>query len=355
MPVRYLNEKDRNLLGKIREAQPKRVYGREEAIEVWNDVKQGLRKYFPKGFWDDPDHRKYIVREFVDGTLKATGHYPGSVRDWKPAKLGGLLGHYENQDMMAPLKEAGYMDRESENFDERLMTAPWTIMQNSPKGYWEDAGNRINAVRWMVDLCRKRNGRNYPIPKDFKENNLNGLIQHHYHSFFEALEEAGYTDPTQDVFDPVLDYAPWLVLDIMPMGYWNDSENRASATRWLVEMTGKEPEEVTRIDFAEYGLGTILARCSDSPVKAVREAGYRMRSIDMNNVPIGTWQSPSKVRSALMEMAVAEGKRPEELNTNDIKRHHHDGMLRAHGYSPREVLRFAGFDDRTKDGSGRKK
>jgi hypothetical protein len=143
----------------------------------------------------------------------------------------------------------------------------------------------------------------------------------------------------------VLDYAPWLVLDRMPSGYWEDSENRASATRWLVKITDKKPEELIGGDFMEYGLISIIGHLNGSTVAALREAGYRVRSIDMDNVPRCTWQSLSNVRKALIEIAEAENKRPEELKTSDIERYS-NGILQAHGNSIKTLLRFAGLDDK---------
>jgi len=45
---------------------------REEALEIWDDVKCGLRKQFPHGampnnysFLRDPQHRRWILQEFI--------------------------------------------------------------------------------------------------------------------------------------------------------------------------------------------------------------------------------------------------------------------------------------------------
>lgn len=350
MPKGHTTRGEARLLGRIRD-KPKQLYSREEAVELWYSVRQGVKKRFPHRFWKDSDHRKYVVQAFVDGHLARTGFYPAE-EEWKAAKLTGIFMHrlYYKGNLMAPLNEGGYTDKESKKFDPRLVNAPWTVMHNVPCEYWKNADNRVKAVRWLVDACRERHGKKYPGCEDFNDNRLSGLFVHHYDSSpLTALEEAGYTDPTQENFDPVLDFAPWLVLGQMPQSYWHDAENRASATRWLVDIANKEPAEVIADDFKEYGLSGMLQEKSWSPYMALREAGFNVDESDMNELPRGYWKVRKNRVAAVRRFVESSGKKPAEIIADDFDDAGLSGLMKHYKGSPIAALQEAGYRMRALD------
>lgn len=315
------------LLKKLR-SQPK-VYSREEAVELWYSVRQGLKKKFPGNFLKNPDHRRYITQAFIDDQLEErTNQYP-TRKDWAAAKLLGLFNNYYKNSTLRALEEAGYTDPTQDNFDPVLDFAPWLVLRQMPSCYWHDTYNRANATRWLVSVTDKKPEE--LIADDFKDYGLSTLLQENGSSPYLALREAGFNIKEGDMCE-------------LPRGYWKVRKNRVAAVRRFVESSGKKPAEIIADDFDDAGLGGLMRHCKYSPIAALREAGYRVETLNRQHVSRGTWQTSECAREALIRAAKAEGKRPDELSYDDFRRHRLQGLLVAHHWSRKAALRFAGLD-----------
>lgn len=321
-------------------AKPKasEFYTDEQVLRIWEDVKDGGKKIFPHGLLQNEDYRNIIVRQFVNGFKeKNNGAYPNRS-DFEKAKLAGLLGYYGGSPFKAFTK-AGYCNPNEKVFDKNLADEPWSVIVCLPNRYWSDNKNRIKATRWLVDKTKSEGG--YPTADDFKNNSLSGLLSSCGSSDIQIIEEAGYMDPTSEVFDPVLDFAPWLTLNV-PNGYWKDPLNREQATRWLLDITEKKPEELSSGDFLEYRLTQMFRYYGDSPQRAVIAAGFDVKPGNRYFVPQRYWKDPESRNRAVREFVESSGKPPSEITHKDMR---DAGLRGVFQYATRtEALRDAGYD-----------
>ena len=70
-------------------------------------------------------------------------------------------------------------------------------------------------------------------------------------------------------------------------GHWQKKENRVKAIKRMVDDRGKKPTEITHRDFLENGLRGLLPYYSNSPFKALKDAGYPIEEWEMKRVPKG--------------------------------------------------------------------
>jgi len=135
---------------------------REEALSVWEDVRQGVRKQFPHGampnnysFLRDEQHRHWILQEFISDYLRDEGRYP-EQSDYEHAKLAGLLGKYFNYSPHNAAVFAGFTNPENITYyDVVLDKMPWLAIR-LPQNFWQIKENRAKAVRWAVRFLRKQ-------------------------------------------------------------------------------------------------------------------------------------------------------------------------------------------------------
>ena len=276
------------------------------------EVKQKQGKKFPCGSLMREENRCAVIRLFTDGFKRQHGAYPHK-KDFENAGLRSMLHTYYGASPFRAFENAGFTDPTRPSCDSRLIYEPWAVMEKLPNGFWNKPENRTYAIRWLVKKTQAERG-GYPTTRDFKKNHLHGLLGKCNSSPLEALEEAGYTDPASPFFDPVLDFAPWIVLPHMPHGYWTDDYNRASATRWVVAMSRRRPKNIKAADFTGYHLwGLIEGRSVHSMLE---EAGFKVKAQDMRRVPPNHWRSRKNRVEALRDFA--EGKDVRIIRYRDL-------------------------------------
>jgi len=154
---------------------------------------------------------------------------------------------------------------------------------------YRNLDSRIVAVK---ELVKKTGKKPEEInTEDFIKNRLGGLLQGVYNgSPYAALKEAGYK------------FERWEGGSV-GHNYWKNNKNeRIRATKWLVERTGKKPEEINTEDFIKNRLSGFLNDFyNNSFYLALKEAGFDVQP--KNN-------SKFSQRSSYLEQAVEEYIKP---------------------------------------------
>jgi len=201
--------------------------------------------------------RVRIIRKMVESSNKRPELM--SVADFKKNNLAGLIRFYYVGSPYSAFKEAGYD------------ILPWE-MRYKPTGLWKEKENRVEAIKWMVERLEKP--ANEITRKDFKKNNLTGLILTYYKSSpYKALQEAGY------------DILPW-EMKHKSRDVWREKENRVEAIKWMVEKENKPACEINKYDFKKNNLTGLLHYYSGSSYRALKEAGYVKSPLEMKNKPV---------------------------------------------------------------------
>ncbi len=208
---------------------------REEVLEVWNDVRVGIRKQFPHnartsmGFFKIPEHREILAQEFNWQFLREHGRYP-EKRDYRRAKLDGLLGHYYNSSSYQLLTEVGFTNPKNVvYYDVVLDKMPWLAIR-LPQGFWQDKESRAKAIRWVVCVCRKL-GKSL---EDITWGDIQNLIgpvraaQKNSITLPQLFEAAGYKIHPAEV-------------QKVPDGYWHSRANRTEYFLRRTKQLGRPP------------------------------------------------------------------------------------------------------------------
>jgi len=228
---------------------------------------------------------------------------------------------------------------------------PWQLSHVS-RNFWKDPKNRAGAIKWLIERSGKAPER--LLYQDFKENGLLTLTRYDLPGMVRA---AG------------LEMQRWQVHH--KRGRWKAKDDRVAAVRWLLEVTGKEGQDICLEDFEKHGLQTLWdfyhpSSCKDvargellghgqgwllqyrnPSLRAAAEAGALDRRHDAlarDKHPIRKYRT-SDERIALVRKAVElSGKRPEEVSLRDLKR---AGltflMLRYYRNDLVKVLQDAGY------------
>ena len=279
-------------------------------------------KQKPNGYWNNLENR---IDE-VNLLLEKTGKSPKELttEDFRANGLSRLLSIKSS--LYDLLKEVGLADFE-----------PWEMKCCVPRGYWkESVENRARATKWLVEKTGKdpKDIRE----KDFKTNNLGGLLQMHINSPYFALKEAGLAE-----------FEPWESSMRAPTGFWEDIKNRINAIKWLVEKTKKDSKEITPNDFKKNNLGGLLHIYNGSSYFALKEAGlvdfepWEMK----NGVPQGYWkESVENSARATKWLVEKTGKAPKNITANDFEKNGLCGLLsNQYDTSPYLALKEAGLVD----------
>lgn len=304
-----------------------RGYDKDECIEIWNSVKCGALKKFPRNFWQNYDHRKQILEDFVKTYRKNNnGGYPQNTEFIKN-RLRGLLKFYGGSSLSA-LVEAGFTNRESENYDALLDETPWLIMARLPQRYWDDGTNVRKAVDWLAKVTTKEATK--LLQDDFKENYLSGLLDSYSSSPVTIIRRAGYE-------------VKELERSQVTKNYWVRA-NITNHIRKLVEELGKPVSKITAQDFANAGLGGMLVKLGNSPTVALQEAGYEFDLTDCLKVPHNYWNNKENRAKAIRTFVSETGKSIGELKWEDFRRGKISGLV-SHYYngSYKRALREAGL------------
>jgi len=236
------------------------------------DIERKRRLRKPPGYWDVKTNRVKAVRKLAASLDKPYDKFRKS--DFLDNGLSTLLAKYNGSVKRALI--------EAELASPRI---------KKPAGYWDDRENRIQAVRDLVEYKVKsvENIRK----KDFVENGLSVLLKDR--SMKEIIEEAGYS------------YVESQKLH----GYWNSRENCRKEVRNLVDTLDKQPNEVTKQDFIDNGLSTLLNKYRGSLSRALQDAGFK--DVRRKRVPFGWWESKENRVNATKKLYVELEVKPEEI------------------------------------------
>ncbi|HID71128.1 MAG TPA: hypothetical protein EYP29_00075 [Thermoplasmata archaeon] len=251
-------------------------------------------KKHPPGYWKVKENRVRAIREMVEKLNKPVDEI--KKKDFHAHHLSSVLNFYHGSVAKALLeagfqrkkikKEDGYWEKKENRVEEvralvsRLGKSPdeikkkdffdnhltmlfkygslkelleeagYTLQKTQkPKGYWNSRENRVKAIREFVENVGKP--LNKITKKDFIAYGLSSLLNRYNGSLWNAIRDAGFED-----------VKVW-----RPPGHWNKKENRIKAVRELVQKLGKDPKEITRKDFIENGLGSLLNKYRDEVCK----------------------------------------------------------------------------------------
>jgi len=252
----HITKSERELLKQIR-----KEYTREDCINMWEKSKGNLIKKVPGGFWENRNHRAYVIEEFVRQYQREhPGEYP-IAKEFYSNRLSGVLRYYKSSPMHA-FADAGFTDKESDIYDPILAETPWLVLTQPPLGYWREQANVKKAVDW---LAKKTNKEVAALESsDFTDNKLAGLLREVYKgSPIAVIRAAGY-----DLRD--------LDRGIVPQNYWKNKDNRVKALREFADNIQKPAEAITQKDFKNGRLAGLLAAYHYTGKKqadALREAG----------------------------------------------------------------------------------
>ena len=251
--------------------------------------------------------------------MKESGKGPERIfaSDFIKRHLYSVLNIYRGSAFLA-LRDAGY------EIDEMNRT-------HRPRNYWKIKKNRVTAIRLVVQRTGK--DPHDMTLDDFNSNNLGGIFRGYYGgSPYLALLDAGY------------DVKPYEMATV-PHGYWKSMENRIGAVNVLIKSTGKDPRDITRKDFIEYGFMSLLGAYNHSIGAALAEAGYNLSYKDRGIVPPNFWISRDKRINAIRDIVVKTGKEPEDISVADFQKGGIMGMIENHYRGTVFLaLKDAGFD-----------
>ena len=180
------------------------------------------------GYWDITENRVTEIQRFVE----ELGKTPDDItkKDFRDYHLSML---FKYGSLRTLLEEAGYSRTKNQR----------------PRGYWDSRENRIGAIKEFVKDMDKPF--NEITKKDFIDYGLSSLLNKYNGSLWRAIEDAGFKE-----------IKVWRA-----PGYWNKKENRVSAVKELVDKLTKDPKDITRKDFMENNLGSLLNKYKEEACK----------------------------------------------------------------------------------------
>jgi len=240
----------------------------------------------PNGYWNKPKNRIRAIKEVMSKKGKPVTHI--TRKDFIEQGYTTMLSKYKSLFQM--LKEAGYD------------VNPWE-MKTIPSHFWDDRGNRINTVLWLM---RKIGKPAHEITlKDFVNNGLSNLARK-VGSHRKALREAGYN-------------VEYHKKKTKPSGYWNKKENRVKAVKEMLEKTGKPPSDITGKDFIRNGLSGLLAKYNQSPSAALKDTGYGVNPLKRKYLPTGYWNKKENRAKPVRDMVKKLNKPLRDITRKDFR------------------------------------
>lgn len=134
-----------------------------------------------------------------------------------------------------------------------------------------------------------------------------------------------------------------------PNPRWIEKDNRIRETRRLVKLLGKPVRKITKKDFIENDLGSLLNCYQGSPKRALIEAGYDPGPMKH---PKGYWDDQENRTKAVHEIMRLTGKQSTELRKMDfimngyslvVKDRSMEELMRESGLEFRRYQRSAGY------------
>ncbi len=303
--------------GKLLEELRKGDYSRDKCIQIWNDLRNGFINRVPLNFWKKHNHRVYITEEFVKEYQEENpDRYPG-VENFKENKLRSLMRYCSNSPFIA-FQEAGFMDKDSENYDPKLDEVPWMVLDKLPQRYWDKTKNVRKAVDFLAENIDKE------VIKleepDFRENNLFGLLSAYNGSPIDIIRKAEYK----------IDELDRNKVPLGKGGYWSKKVNIIKHTIRLVEKSDKPFTEIKAKDFKDNGLGRLLNKLENSPSKALNNAGYEFDILDLPRVPVNHWKNSNNRKGAVRDFVKELDKPIEEIRHSDFRNSRLSGLIASH-------------------------
>jgi hypothetical protein len=290
-------------------------------------------------FWKNRENRVNAVRELV-GSI---GGDPRKLKyiHFKKGRIEQVLLYYGYRTDLA-LADAGYRIN------------PWEMDRQVPRGYWKDRKTRKEAVLWLIAKTGKPPER--LTRDDFMRHGLGGLFivyggQEYalrnnayrlYNAYpmpvMRALADAGVKFRragvrTSDGKKPYLR---------LPPGYWNVRKNRRNAIRSLVEYLGGDPLDIVAEDFERAGFSCLFRKYGSSPLNALRDAGYRVRTLDRRSKPHRYWTSRAKRKNAYRKFVLAALKGGDRITEEYLAGKRLGGLCDTMGNSTYRLLRDTG-------------
>ncbi len=231
--------------------------------------------------WKKREVRIEVVRNFIRIVDKDIREI--ETTDFYDNFLRGLLTDFYDCSCYKALVEANFVysiertlkHLEAGKFRDNKLY-PWELIR-MPFYLWSIENIRIAAVKWLVWKVGKEIKE--LSKEDFENNGLNGLLAEHYRQYYQALVEAGYVYSETEARNHAKEMQfetnkiyPWEMKQA-PNGFYEKSENRIAATRWLVWKLKKDPREITVDEFYNNGIRGIMDYSEFSAYESLLEAG----------------------------------------------------------------------------------
>jgi endonuclease III-like uncharacterized protein len=301
----------------MKQLASKRIEIKIDEGEAWKLYESNYITF--RGNWKDKNDRITVIKKLIEVLGKELRDI--RAEDFTKNKLAGLLNRY-NSSQYAAIKEA---------FPE-LDIKPWE-MKSTPSGFYEEEGNRIDAIKWLVRKLKK-DPRDL-TQKDFEDNRLGGLICFYYKNSPHLVVTKAF---------PELDIKPW-EMKVTPNGFYDKKETRIAAIKWLIEKLKKDPRDLTQEDFYKNRLSGLYAGHYDACCyKAVKEAFPEMeiKPWEMVVTPRSFFDNKKNRISAVKWLLQRLEKDPRDLTQEDFCDNRLTGLL-THQYkgSPYKAIEEA--------------
>jgi len=263
-----------------------------------------------KGYFDKRKNRLKAIRWLAKKLKKEEKIEARDItkRHFIEARLSAMLAkHYGERPFLA-LLDAGLVTKE----DEHYMRA-----RSGKDPEFEGEEKRIGEIDRRMKASRKRpqNMTYADLEKARLGYLLNAYYGHSPYRMFHAVYEycAGRLKAAEENKDQGgmqkyralakrYDFHPWEMRNV-PTGLFDDINMRVAAMRWLVEKTGKRPQDLCHEDFKKHRLERIFnGRRTGGIYALVREAGYDAEPWEMRTAPHNTFASRETRVAAMIWM-----------------------------------------------------
>lgn len=196
-------------------------------IDVYKEVLDGKRAYFPKMFWEGEEGRerarkisRYVIEEvycLTEDTVAKEIRYNMFVKN----KLSRMMKVVYN-DVLFNLVDHVYPNKYK----------AWEL-SCAPMGFWAKKENRREAVKW---IRKKYNWTEEEFVRNIttemlKGDGFSGLMNHYQDSLYSLVA---------DNID--IEFMPW-EMSRVGKNFWAEKKNRISAMHWLIKKYGWSEEE----------------------------------------------------------------------------------------------------------------
>ena len=250
---------------------------------IINDQPSLSKINVPNGYWKNDDNVKEALQWLFEDVLNI--FHKNTIitaKDFEKYGLMGLLNRYFGNSIYKAIE---YMY--SGKFK------PWEKC-SVPRNYWKNDDNIRNALKWLFEekLDIFKDG-TIITTKDFKDNNLYGLLHNHFNgSTYEAID---YIYP--DMFKP------WERCST-PRKYWEDMNHVKEALHWLFEEKldiFKDGTIITTKDFKDNNMYSIVTMHFNSSIYRAIDYMYpgKFKPWEKCGTPREYWESKYNIKKAL--------------------------------------------------------